>query len=188
MFSDEEKLMFIEHSLESRENLRISINAAFSFNELKKRLFKKFISTLEFRLKESLGDLWVVDNGLDGPDFEKYRGFYIQKSEWDKKFKIGISSDSGKGDEMFFGVAKQNEIEISSNKIREELNSKFRNGNESLPHWCWWQRVDAPFKDFNLPESLLGMFDGQMVDYFYENILRIQSCVSSIIDELLEHK
>ena len=180
MFSDEEKNIFIEYSLQNEENLKISINGYLSFDSLREKIIRQFIESAEKSIKAKLSDDWEVDNSIKNNVFERWGGLFVYKKAWNGEYKIGFSSDKYGAKGFIIGVCK-NETAPHIDGLLEKLNSEYRQGTQSND-WNWYQWLDHPYLNWDNEEVLLKMYRNEATEYFTQHIESIKSIVSELID------
>ncbi len=184
MFSEEERNIFIDYSLQSEDNLKISINSALSFDHLRERIIQRFIESIEESLHkelENLTDDWELNNDIKGNIFDHWRGIYVYKTTWNEQYQIGFSSEKYGAKGFIIGVAKHSEKVPHIEGLLEKLNNEYRQGSQSNV-WNWYQWLENPYQNWDNEEILIKMYCSEAVEYFKKHILSIIHVASDMID------
>jgi len=187
MFSEEERNIFIEYSLQNEDNLKISINSALSFRHLRERIIRDFIELIEKSLRKELDELiddWTIDNSIKDNIFEHWNGVFLSKKTWNQDYQIGFSSEKHDAKGFIIGVAK-NEKVPHIDGLLEKLNNEYRQGSQSNS-WNWYQWMDQPYRDWDNEEILIMMYNDEATDYFTKHIMTIVRIASDIIDSQIK--
>ena len=190
MFSEEEREIFIEYSLQNENNLKISINSALSFKQLRERIIRNFIKLVETSLRNEINKLsgdWELSNSISDNVFEHWKGIFVHKTIWGKQYQIGFSSEKYDAKEFIIGVKKSDEKVPHINGLLEKLNNEYRQGSQS-DQWNWYQWLEQPYLNWNNEEALVKMYRSESVEYFTKHILSIINVATGMIDLHIQGK
>ncbi len=182
MLNSEEKDIIIDFALQNEDNFKIAINIGLSFDKIRKIVILDFLDSLEKALKNSLNGEWTVENEIKENVFQHWRGLYIYKNSWNKKYKIGFESQSHNAKGFIIGIVKDETIPTIEG-LKEQLDDKYRKGLVSA-YWSWYQYLDYPYQNWDNEEVLMKMklYTSESVEYFKNNIFQIKDIATQSID------
>lgn len=190
MFSEEERKIFIEHSMQDENNLKISINAALSFDHLREKIIQRFIESVEDSLLKELNKLsdeWEMNNSIKDNIFDHWRGIFVYKRTWDKQYQVGFSSEKYGAKGFIIGVIKNNEKVPNIDGLFEKLNNEYRQGSQSNS-WNWYQWLEHPYQNWDNEEVLIKMYHSEATGFFTKHVLSIIHIATNIIDSHMNQR
>ena len=185
MFSDEEKELICEYSLESIEKLKISLAAHAAYEKIHMSIIKDFSVKLEDTLKTKITGNWRINNEIKENRNGRWSGLYIQKDDWGD-YQIGIQPQGLKYTNFYIGVAKEKGTPDVEG-LYEKLQKIFKDG-EKFESWNWWQWLKNDYRNWTNDQTLLTLYknnkgiESEAIRYFSERIFKIQDAATELID------
>ena len=181
MPSSSEEEIILEHALSNQEDLDTTLDIAFAFSELRRRIIVGFLEKLgtfvldEFRRRSDDESEWeiVIDDyhrDLRSSPLEKYLRFGFGKTSWRRQYGVALEPHKDNACDVRIGVwreynqtTKMGAPRFQPNGLlRDELNHRIRNGGTNdNPYWEWHYALDAPYRNWNTKEALIKLYNGQ---------------------------
>lgn len=159
-FVDKEIIDFI---LKNKKNIALAASIHNVFDDIRKEIIKGFTSvlckTLEQKLSPSVG--WEISaNGLINDQLGPWTGLGVRKSHWPEKMGVGIEAQKIGAMNWIYGVWGK-EGYVSAPALKANLDNKISFGSAST-QWIWYRNLNEPWRNWNTPESLMSMRDGEI--------------------------
>lgn len=173
-----EKKVIMEHALDSKENLEMTLDIHFAGDDLCKRLKRDFLMKLRKCLDESLDKpQWkFVDDGL-----HEGRSLAFAKESWNKKYSIRIQEYQGR---VEYGVAKGEKSEERIPGLVEILNDAMQEKGKWHSEWEWLCNWEDCYGKWDSKEALLKIkYDGEAVNQLCKKLILIKTKAKCHIDK-----
>lgn len=182
MTESSEREIILEHALENENNLKMTLDIAFVYPDLRRRIIVAFLEKLDRFVRQQLDESqWNLNSELHANPFKKYAGFFVAKKAWAERYQVRLSAEKSGARYMIIGVAKEAETLPSIEGLKQELDTQIRQATASS-WWDWYHQLEHPYGDWDNKDALIKMYDGAAVDALGNYFIRIVSVAAPTID------
>ena len=178
-----EKDIIIQHALESRENLEMTLGIHFAGDELCKQLIKDFLMKLRECLNKRLNHLenpqWeFVDTLLEEP-LRSGSLFAFAKTSWNERCLIGIQRYHGR---IGYGVVKRKESRERIPGLEQAINNAMSKAGKSSSWWEWHCDWEDCYGNWNTKKALLNIkYDEEAVHQLCKLLIHIMEVADEYV-------
>jgi len=209
-----EKFLFEGNIEEQKEKFEIAWDIRENFDEIKKEMREKVLTTLVSKIKnsEELSNYKISDDGfLEG---QKHKPLRVYKKSWylevGAPLSYGIEADESNYCEISIGIVKWNNKGIpfkgdwkSHKKIPSEWKDIFYRIYENLSQeektedwkteddvdYIVWKWFNSPYDDMRQKEFYLEVIEKgyeAVANYYFNELLNLKKLTENLIDEFVE--
>lgn len=154
----------VDFILKDKKNIALAVSIHNVFDDIRKEIIKGFTTVLCKTLEQKLppSDGWEMNaNGLINDPLGSYPCVGVRKNHWPTQIEVGIEAQSSKGAlNWIYGVMGKEGYE-SAPGLKANLDNKMSFGSAST-QWIWYRNLNEPWRNWNTPESLISMRDGEI--------------------------
>ena len=158
--------IIIEHALENKKNLEMTLDIIFAGYELRQRIVKTFLEELKgFIYKKLNMSQWdweteLCDNPYGGNRYRIF-GVYSKFGVLNESVFISLSGNPT-GNNLYIGVFTNDTLFYKSmNHLKSRLDNEFGPGKSEASWWFWYQSLESPncwdYTDWTNKDILIKM-------------------------------
>lgn len=139
-----EKDVVIKHALESRENLKITLDIYFNGRDVLNEVKNVFLNKLKNRFVGKRCDFQVTKATLIDNSTGTYKELFFTKGSWRTQYQVGLETE-GPEKPVCIGVKKPGTgttEEEEERTIKSDLDNGIETGDNGGP-WVWWVYYDV---------------------------------------------
>lgn len=190
-----EEKVIVEHALDSKENLKMTLDICFIFDELRKQIItREFQTKLKECLKEHLDgseEEWEYKGGFVDkggiPENDAYYGFFgFGKRSWETDgigYRIGIERQGKNGGgTIIYGVRRNRELGEDEygcglkEAIDEAIAHKTGPGKSSR-WWEWYIKWEEDYGNWDKKEALINIRCEEAIKEIVNRLILIKDAV-----------